>query len=534
MRNGLVLKALVKKQFSLIFSSMFRTKKSAEKKNGVITVVFALLLLYAAAAIGIMFYLVMDMLASPLDEMGLGWLYFAYADVIAVVLTLISGIFSTQSQLYDAKDNELLLSLPIPPKYILFCRMLPIYIQNLLFSALVLVPSFIAYAVNAGSGVGSAVVFALKLIFIPLFSLALSCVIGWLTALAMSRVQRKNLVNAVLSVAFLLAYFVLYSRFMSYVRLLIENSEKIGESFRKYLFLFHRLGLASEGDFISAAASFAVIIALFALVYAVLSKTYINIITSKRSAEVKKYSGGSLKVSTAGSALLKKEFSRFVSSTVYMLNCGLGTIFLVIGAVMLIFRGRWLAEYAGAVIPGISEVLPLLLILAVSLLSSMNAVTASSISLEGKNLYIIRSLPVGTFEILKAKLALHWLVTAPAAILCSAVFSAVLGVSAATAALATVLPAATVLLYGEIGLLINLKHPVFNWDNETYPVKQSMSAGLALLSGFAINALFAALYLLLPLSPTLFLLICLAAISAVCAALFNVLKKTGVQLLESH
>ncbi|MGN1410867.1 MAG: hypothetical protein ACI4XJ_11925 [Eubacteriales bacterium] len=536
MRNAAIVRALVKKQFSMIFSSMFRTKKNTEKKSGAVTVVFALLMLYAAAAIGILFYLLMDMLAAPLNELGLGWLYFAYADVIALIFTLIVGIFSTQAQLYEAKDNELLLSLPIPPKYILFCRMLPLYLQSLLFSALILIPSYIAYAVNIGAGVSSTVVFALKLLIIPIFSLGLSCVIGWLTALAMSRVRRRNLVSIFLTVAFLVVYFVLYSRFMTYIQLLIVNSEKIGASFKKYLFLFYRLGLASEGDFVSAAVSFAVIFAFFALVYAVLSKTYISVITSKRGAEVKKYSGGSLKVGTVRSALLKKEFSRFTASSVYLLNCGIGTILLLLGAVMLIIKGKWLTEYAGSVMPALSDMLPLLLTLAVSLISSLNAVTASSISLEGKNLYIIRSLPVGPFEILKSKLTLHWLVTAPAAILCSAVFSAVLGAGAAVAVISTVLPAVTVLMYGEIGLLINLKYPVFNWDNETYPVKQSLSEGLALLSGFGINILFAGIYVLLKniVPAELYLLACLAVISIVCAVLFALLRKNGVKLLESY
>ena len=535
MSNSTIVKALIKKQFSLIFSSMFKTKKNTEKKSSAVTVIFAILMLYVAAAIGIMFYLLMNMLVTPLNEIGLGWLYFAYADVIALIFSLIVGIFSTQAQLYEAKDNELLLSLPIPPKYILFCRMLPLYLQNMLFSSLILIPSYIAYPVNVGAEVSSTIVFALKLIIVPIFSLGLSCVIGWLTALAMSRVRRKNLVSIVLSVAFLVGYFSLYSRFMTYVQLLIANSEKIGASFKKYLLLFYRLGLASEGDFVSAALSFAVIFAFFALVYVVLSKTYIAVITSKRGAEVKKYSGGSLTVSTVRSALLKREFSHFASSSVYMLNCGIGSIMMLIGAGILIFKGKDFAEYAASVIPGLSDILPLIFVLAVSFISSINAVTASSISLEGKNLYIIRSLPVSSFDILAAKLKMHWLVTAPAAILCSAVFSSVLGVGAAVGVLSAIIPAVSVLMYGEIGLMINLKYPVFNWDNETYPVKQSLSAGLTLLTGFGVNVLFIGLYFLTKnlLSAELFLLICFLAVSIACAVLFAMLRKNGIKTLES-
>lgn len=60
--------------------------------------------------------------AEKLCEMGLTWLYFAMAGTMALALSMLGSVFMTQAQLYDAKDNERLLSMPIPPKYILLTR----------------------------------------------------------------------------------------------------------------------------------------------------------------------------------------------------------------------------------------------------------------------------------------------------------------------------------------------------------------------------------------------------------------------------
>ena len=79
----------------------------------------------------------MQSLCAPLLSAGLGWLYFALAGILAVVLAVVGSVFLTQATLYEAKDNELLLSLPIPPSKILLARMLSLYVQNFLFGGLV-------------------------------------------------------------------------------------------------------------------------------------------------------------------------------------------------------------------------------------------------------------------------------------------------------------------------------------------------------------------------------------------------------------
>jgi ABC-2 type transport system permease protein len=47
----------------------------------------------------------------------LEWFYFALAGIISFALSFVGSVFATQTQIYDARDNELLLSMPVPVKY---------------------------------------------------------------------------------------------------------------------------------------------------------------------------------------------------------------------------------------------------------------------------------------------------------------------------------------------------------------------------------------------------------------------------------
>ena len=96
-----------------------RMKKGNGKKTSGGWLVF--LMLFIVVCMEILMFVVFAALV-PLCEMGLTWLYFAMAGTMALALSMLGSVFMTQAQLYDAKDNERLLSMPIPPKYILLTR----------------------------------------------------------------------------------------------------------------------------------------------------------------------------------------------------------------------------------------------------------------------------------------------------------------------------------------------------------------------------------------------------------------------------
>ena len=204
-------KALLKKQFMELLYFYFPKAKPGKKRGAGAVVGFIVLFVFVFISLGGSFYAAADMLAASMLPLGLGWLYFALLGSLSVFLGVFGGVFSTYSGLYLARDNDLLLSLPIPPRRILLIRMIAIYAAGLVYSAVAWLPAVIRYLLfDASPG---ALVFSLLLTFInALLVLVLSCLLGWAVATVVSRLRRKNIVTVVLSLAFLAVYFFATSR----------------------------------------------------------------------------------------------------------------------------------------------------------------------------------------------------------------------------------------------------------------------------------------------------------------------------------
>ena len=77
---------------------------------------------------------------------------------------VVGSVFITYSTLYQAKDNDLLLSMPIPVSKILFTRLFGVYVMGLLFEVLVMIPALIVW-INQGGAGGAGIILS---IVIPL------------------------------------------------------------------------------------------------------------------------------------------------------------------------------------------------------------------------------------------------------------------------------------------------------------------------------------------------------------------------------
>ena len=89
-------------------------------------------------------------LSWPLAQLLLpgGWdtLYFLVLELLALLVSVLAGALSSYNRLFQAKDNDLLLALPIPPWMILAVRLCGLYEMSLFYLLLVWVPAEAAYA----------------------------------------------------------------------------------------------------------------------------------------------------------------------------------------------------------------------------------------------------------------------------------------------------------------------------------------------------------------------------------------------------
>ncbi len=523
---------LLKKQFCAVLGGFGRNNKNKLRKRGVSG--YIALIAFMTVVFGFMFFFVMSTLSGELVQRGLGWLYFVYAGLLATMLAVVGSVFMAQSQLYQANDNDFLLSLPIPTRYILFVRMVPLYVQNLLFTATVFIPAYIAYAMVSAVTAGQAVIWIVMLLVHPFLSLFLTCVLGFLLALITSRMRDKTLVTVILSILFLIAYMFVYTQFSDYVNTLIANSQSIGEGIKGYFYPLYKFGTALCGDFVGLVISLTITGVLFGGLYALLSVTYIKLVTGKRGTAKAKYKGKPEKSHSPAVALFKKEARRFFGSGMYFLNCGLGVIILVIGTLFFVAKGGELLATA-AETEWLEKALPLIVCVVVSAISSMDAVSAPSVSLEGSNLWILQSCPLNMWQVIKAKLALHYVVTAPAATVCTAVLAVMIKPSWAMIILMLITPSVVVSLFGILGLIFNIKKPNLEWDNEITVIKQSTSALLTILVSYGMFLVMTIGYIILSIfiPAEIYLLACLVAMTALAVGLAFWLKNKGAEILAN-
>lgn len=116
---------------------------------------------------------------------------------------------------------------------------------------------------------------------------------------------------------------------------------------------------------------------------------------------------------------------------------------------------------------------------ALCLVGSMNDMASSSISLEGKNLWLAQSLPVTPWQVLRAKLLVQVLVTGISMAVTSVLILLAVRPALPLALLLIALPQAFVWLSAAFGLTMDLKRPNLVWTNEITVIKQRLTVLLA-------------------------------------------------------
>lgn len=527
-------KALFKKQIMEVFSWVYFDRKSGKNrtKGGIIG--FALLYLFLFGLLGVFFYEMAQGLCKPLFEAGFGWLYFAIMGLVAVAMGVFGSVFNTYSSLYTAKDNDLLLSMPIPPGKILGARVTGVYLMGLMYELIIAIPTMLVYFITMKPGALS-VVFNILLPFVLSFLvLTLSCIFGFLVAAISSRVKRKNILTVILSLVFIAGYYYIYGSAYKIIQSIIAAPEKIGNSI-KVLYPLYQMGLGAQGKPLSFLIFTLIVVVMLLVTYLVLSKSFLSVATANKGAVKKAYKGKTSKAASLGNALLIKELRRFTGCPIYMMNCGLGIIMMPIAAVVVLVKAgdisamltQMLGEYVG--------IIPLLVTAAICTVSTFNDITSPSVSLEGKNLWLVQSYPVSAKAVLHAKIKLHVLLTVIPAVFLGICACIALKISEIHSIFILLFTVIFVVLMALIGLALNLKMPNLNWTDPTVPVKQSLCVMIALFGGWAIITALAGIYILVMkfITPLVYL-IAISVVGAVASALLlRWIDTKGAKIFET-
>lgn len=531
-----MIKILMKKQLKQLFSGFFvdrKTGKSKSKGAAVSGIVIYIVLILGC--MGGMFGSVAYSMCAKLCAVGLDWMYMAMMAMMSLAIGIFGSVFNTYASLYQAKDNDLMLSLPIPVRAILFSRLAGVYVMGAMFAATAMVPGIIVYGVVSRPGIWPVVSAVVVMLLLTFVILVLSCILGWVVGKIGNKTKNKSYVTVILSLAFIVGYYAVYMNANKLLSKILDNSEMYSAKIKGAAYPLYSVGRAAKGDGLQLAFVAVGTLVVSLAVWIVLERSFIGIVTTKTGHAAKKLVVKRSRAKNQEMSLLVREFRRLASSAVYMLNCSLGTLLMIILAVVCLVKGQYITDMVSKM-PGLpAGILVFGACIAVCAAASMNDLTAPSISLEGKTLWIVRSLPVTSWQILRAKIRMHVILTMIPAIVLDVAVMTLVKPSLTNGVMMILIPCLYVCLTAYIGLAVNLKMPKLDWTSETAVVKQSMGVMVALLSNFVYIIVLVVGYILLGnitgLTPYL---IISAVVTAVIAAAFRVwLKGRGVQVFKA-
>lgn len=456
-----MLSVLLKKQLTEIFRNYFYNPKTNKARSK--AAVAAYIVLFAVLMVvilGGMFTVLSAALCTPLTAAGLDWLYFALMALLATLLGAFGSVFNTYSGLYLAKDNDLLLSMPIPVNTLMASRLLGVYLMGLMYSGVVMLPAVIVYWVATPAPTAAVIGGVLLVFLLSVFVLALSCVLGWLVAKISQKLKNKSFITVVLSLVFFGAYYFFYFKAEDLLQELLRSAAVYGARIKGAAYPLYLLGRVGTGDITAMLTVSAVILALFAALWVLLRRSFIRIATATGQSAKRAY------------------------------------------------RER----------------------AALCMLAAMNDMAAPSVSLEGKSLWLLQSLPVTPWQVLRAKLRFQLLLTAIPMLVCLVCAVIALPMAAAETALMAVLTLLFVVFSALLGLTLGLKMPHLHWTSELAPIKQSACVAITLLGGwgYALVLLFGFLLAGQRLGAAAYMGIFAVLTLLACVWLYRWLKKKGV------
>lgn len=423
-------------------------------------------------------------IAHMLFPQDLHGLYFITLALLGTLLATIGSVFTTYSFLYKAKDNDILFSMPIPPRSILVSRIIVVFSISFGWLMVVWLPAMVVYWIFCGFEILQILCSLLDGVMLALFVTTLSALLGFLVAFIASRIHSKNIAITISSLLGIGVYYFGYTKLQQGIRSLAETGQIWMDKIHGSAYVIYAFGVGACGDIGLFLLPFAIVLLLFGLLVLLLSRTFISVATTNIGEKKHIYKEKKISAKSVSGALLSKELRRFFKTPVYFLNCGLGIFILPVVMVVFFLNPEIreiVTELSKMGIAGLGSFIVVMITFIPSLILSTNAISAPSISLEGSNLWILQTSPLDPREILRAKVKLAFLINGPFGILCTIVLGIFFRFYPLEV-LASVLFAGLFLLFGAyLGVILNLQKPVLDWPNETYPVKQSLSVLFTML-----------------------------------------------------
>lgn len=480
---------LVKVNLIMALTQMNIVRTSSSKKQD-----YGYLWLIGTVYAGLMVYFgwMIKMLYGKLEPFHMQWIIIVLLFSTLTLMTLMIGLFSVGGVLFESRDLDQLFSYPLSSNQILFAKIAALIMESWPLNLIFTLPVLSVYGYYARPTALFYLFAILGFLFIPLLPLAVVVIISYLVNLISIGKRSRNIINVVLLLVCAGSINIIIRAVLNNFQSVASGSSLVDNLQRFYPPLGYLIS-AINNNSVSDLLIFLVIDILpFALLTAFLSRWYKSL-RAKISATKKVISKGlTYKVSSPFNNLLQKEFGRYFSSAYYVLNSSIGLILITFFTVSSSFSGKQFRTILNL----FSDNKTAGMVVLFCFLAALANTTASSISLEGKNLWILKTSPVDVDTILLAKLCVQFTIALPVLIIDSVILSLTLHFSFMSFLWVCLIPVLISILSSLVGLIANLRYHRFDFNNEMQVVKNSASVLISMFCMLLVVGAFAGIYLL--------------------------------------
>ena len=433
------------------------------KQKRYIAVLFIVMIVYMAINIGSF------SVTTTINLMHAELVEYVYASLLSltsiVLITLL--LFTLNALLFEGNDYEMLQSLPVSQRDIIASKLLIVYIFSFCFACVMMLPGMVVHGLSTHAYI-QFVFGIVSLVFVPVMPIGIAIIFGvgilYVASFAKHTTVLKILLSVLLFIGLMIGIYLLQS---------VDGLSTVMGL--QMLRIYPPSLIFLKSNILYACMSFVVSMLIFYMLtwkYEVLHK-----LSTKHRVI---YHDATFKHHSVFHALYQKELKRFFGSYLAVINQGFGVIMLVTGSVLLVLVPPTIlfSMLKVSQIPvNVVDYIPLVI-------AGMLAFTfpsASSLSLEGKNLWIIQTAPIKMKDIIFSKisvtLSLHLIGYVCAIIAVFLRFS--LSVEQVIAVL--LIPLAYSIFTAILGFALDYRFANYSWDNEVVPIKQNLQVGLTML-----------------------------------------------------
>lgn len=495
----------MKKVFSLLKACMtsdmnlFKVKSKKNKKSNNLLVAVLLMLVFMFSI-----FSNVNNLFQKVAEYHLQSLLLVLFSFMTSLMVIIEGVYKTGPLIFNCRDDQLLLSLPIDRKLVLFVRIFKFYVFELIFNSLFMIPIMADYVLWADNVNSTFYLTSVIMLFImPIIPIIISCIIGLITSSLSSKFKFKNLTQILLSMIFLLGILFVTMNLESIFEYFVMNSNSLSDIIKKiYYPAAVYLDLINDFNLFELIKFILINILIYILGILILNKYYFKINSGlKRVVSNKKVNVEELNIkqNSKNNSLIKKELNIFFKTPVFIVNAGFSLVLFIVMSIMLCIKFDGFMNTLGSTkdFAFLKDLLvsnvPLIILLLVILASFMTSITSSLISLEGKNISLLKSLPLKTKDILLSKIKACLILTTPVLFIGDIIMIIRFKIGIIPSIFILILSVLLPLTSHFIGILINLKYPKLDFENSAEVVKQSMSSFISVMIGMLLLILNCAL-----------------------------------------